>query len=301
MRRDRALLNNLFFPVLIFFRFLVRLLPEGLCYSLGRGLGLLAYMILSERRRTTVNNITLALGLQGKQAHDLAKASFISLGLFGAEYLRFSGRRKLLAERVTIKGLEHLQAALAGGSGVILLNAHLGNLELAGQALVLAGYRIHPIVRVQTGGLFNAMIDRERRAVGAEPIELGFTLRAMLNALKQNEIVQIMPDQHTTEKKRVLIPFFGHPAWTPRGLDVIARLSNAPVVPVFAHRTRPGYHEVNFYPPLHMVRTDDEEADTITNMTRVNALLEEVIREHPEQWFWMHKRWKVNPEKKRRE
>lgn len=294
MGRRGRIKNTLAYAAFLVFRFLARTLPESLSYALGRGVGVLAYRLLPERRRSTEDNIRKALGLPDEAAARLAREASAALGLLGAEFLWFSARRSLLAERVEIKGEEHIQSALAEGRGAILLHAHLGNWELCGQALGMAGYRIHPVVQIQASGSFYAAIDRERRLCGMRPIVRGFSLREMLRVLRQGECVLIMPDQDAG-RKGVFIPFFGRPASTPRGIAVLARLSGSPVVPVFIHRLRPGYHQIRFHPPLAMERTGDEDADTIANLTKINELLEGVISEFPEQWFWMHKRWKTKP------
>lgn len=294
MRRWEHLKNTLLFAAFLVFRFLVRVLPEGLSYALGRGIGCLAYWLLPDRRQVTKDNIRKALGLSNEAAARLAREASAALGLLGAEFLRFSGRRDLLAERVRFEGEKHIRDAMAMGRGAILLVAHLGNWELCGQALIIAGYRVHPIVQVQASGLFDDALDRERRLSGIMPIAKGFSLREMLRVLRLGDCVSIMVDQDAGSKG-VFVPFFGYPASTARGIVVVSRLSGSPVVPVFFRRLRPGYHEIRFHPPLTMKQTEDEKADTVANLTRINAILEEVIRDAPEQWLWMHKRWKTKP------
>ena len=220
-RRDgRSLKNNLLFAAFSLFRFLARFLPERFGYWLGRRVGLMAYHVLPDRRRTAVENIRAALGLKAAEATRLARESFISLGLMGAEFLRFSGRRALIGNRVAIEGREHLRAALAPGKGVLLLHAHQGNWELFGQALALAGYEIHPIVQVQAGDRFYTVVDRQRREAGMIPITRGFSLREILQALEQGHCVLIMPDQNGG-RDGVVVPFFGRRLPPPAASQVL--------------------------------------------------------------------------------
>lgn len=293
-RRRRTLQNELLFLAFALLRFLTRILPERYGDWLGRQLGLLTFRIQPYRRAVAVTNIRAALGLTEPEAERLARESAAHLGLLGVEFIRFAGRADLIKQRVRMTGEDHLRQALAAGRGAILLFAHLGNWELGGQAVGIAGYRVHPIVQPQANARFFAVVERYREKAGLQPITRGFTLREMLRALGRGDCVLIMPDQDAG-RKGIFVPFFGRPASTPRGIAVLARLAKAPVVPFFIRRLRPGFHEVRFHPPLDLVRTDDEDADTRENLTRVNRLLERVIAEYPEQWFWMHKRWKTKP------
>lgn len=290
-----AVKNDLLYGAFLLLQFCVRILPEQWVYALGKCLGLLAYYILPDRRRTAMDNIQQALGRGSAEAAELARESFASLGLLGVEFLRLAGRPDQIRRRIEIHGERNLQETLAQGRGVVLLSAHLGNWELMGQALGLRGYRIHPLVQEQANGRFYAVIDRMRQEAGLLPIARGrLSLREILRALRRGECVSIIPDQDAGGHG-MFVPFFGRPASTARGLDTVARMSGAPVVPVFIRRTRPGWHEISFHQPLDLVRTSDEAADALENLTRINRLLEEIIREHPEQWLWMHKRWKTGP------
>ncbi|MGQ9778662.1 MAG: lysophospholipid acyltransferase family protein [Bacillota bacterium] len=288
------LVDNLAFLFFVLFRSLVRVLPERASHALGRGLGVLGYLLVSDSRRVAVENLRVALGLDERAAFRLARRCFVSLGLSGAELLRLGGRPALVKERVRLVGEEHLKAALAAGRGVVLFTAHLGNWELCGQALSLAGYRVHPIVQEQGNERLYAFIDRERRAMGLRPISRGFSLREVLRALREGGCVSIMPDQEGGGKG-VFVPFFGRPALTPRGIVVVALLSGAPIVPCFFRRSRPGYHEIRLGPPVPLVRTGKEEEDIRINLARINALLEAEIKEHPEEWLWIYDRWRTRP------
>jgi len=297
LRRQRfaeRLKNDLLYLGFLVFGALVRLLPERFAYAVGRGLGFLAYMVLPGRRRVAEENIRLALGLEEEAAARLARESFASLGLLGAEFLRLAGRPDLVRARVTFVGEENLREALAAGRGVVLFTGHVGNWEICGQALGVAGYRVHPIVQEQANDRFYAVIDRLRREAGLRPITRGFSLREMLKALREGGCVSIMPDQDAGGSG-IFVPFFGRPASTPRGIVVVARLSGAPVVPMFIHRQRPGYHVLRFYPPLALKWTANRDEDVRVNLARMNAFLEEVIKERPEEWLWMHKRWRTRP------
>ena len=294
-KRRPDLKNKFLYGAFVLLQLFVRILPERLGDWLGRQLGLLSYYTLPDRRRVAMDNLRLALGLADGKAGILARQSFAALGLLGVELLRFAGQPALIRKRVRIRDEEILQRALALGRGVLLLPSHLGNWELLGQFLGVAGYRVHPIVQVQANKRFYEVVDRIRRQAGLLPITRGrLSLREIIHALRQGDCVSIIPDQDAG-RNGIFVPFFGRLASTPRGLDTVARLTGAPVIPVFIRRIKPGYHEVRFHPPLDLVRTDDPEADELENLKKINLLLEEEIRRSPEQWLWMHKRWKTRP------
>ena len=290
--RGCRLKDRVEFSAFMALRFLARVLPERVGELLGRGIGLLSYAILGDRRATALGNIRSALGLEGRDASVVAKASFAHLGQVGVEMLRFAGKQRLLGERITVRGREHIDRALAEGRGVLLFTAHLGNWELLGRTLAGLGYRLHPIVQNQANSGFNNELDRLRRQGGMQPIARGGTaVREVLRALKGGDCVIIVADQYAG-RDGLVVPFFGRPAATPRGLAVFARATGAPVIPIFIHRTRPGYHEIHALPPFYQVKTDDAEADIRTCLERMNNQFETVIRHYPGQWLWMHRRWK---------
>jgi KDO2-lipid IV(A) lauroyltransferase len=194
---------------------------------------------------------------------------------------------------VHARGLEHLQEAQARGQGVILVTAHYGNWELMAAMLADRGLPITVIARDSQEPFTASLINRARASHGIVVLERD-DARAMLRALRANCVLGILPDQHAADNA-IIVDFLGRPAATAVGVATLAARTGAPVVPSFCRRRPDGTFEALFYPPLPLVQSGDREADVRTNTILVNQALEEQIRAHPEQWLWLHRRWKVDP------
>lgn len=278
------------------FDFLVKLFPPSFAGVIGRGLGLLAYYLLPERRTAALKNIEECPVLPvNTNPRSLARASFINLGLMGAEFIRFySMSKKEVLSRVEIVGAEYLDNALRKGKGVILISAHLGNWELLGMALSLAGYPLSPLVRTQNNRLFDQYINEKRCSIGMEPVTTGFSLRQVLKALTRNRMVNLMMDRNAG-KFGVNNLFLGRPASTPRGAAVIALKAGAPVIPAYILRRSPWRHRITILPPVEVISGKQGKCFLdkciVENTNRFSRIVEEMILTAPDQWLWMHHRW----------
>ncbi len=200
----------------------------------------------------------------------------------------------LLAD-IAIDGNEHLKAALASHGRALLLTAHLGNWELLTLANRLLGYPLTVVVRPLDSAVMNAAAERLRRKTGVEIIAKRDALRPILAALRDGRVVGILLDQNASRREGVFVPFFGRAASTSRGLAVLAVRTGTPVVPVFIRREGPGRHRVVIRPAVGVPETSDVES-AITELTaRCTAAIEAAVRETPEQWLWLHDRWRTRP------
>lgn len=272
---------------------LSRLTPAGLD-RLARGCAVLAYDILRFRRRLILNNLTIAYG------HEMSKADRVHVGresvrhvfLTFFEFLR-SVRIPLL-EETTAEGVEHVTNALAQGKGAYILCGHHGNWEVMGAAGTrFAGAPNHGIVKEMRQKGADQLVDELRRKNGMYPIyrkPAGSALKAIRETLRANELVGFVLDQARPGAPR--IPFFGTPAKTQTSLAVIWRKYPAPIIPVSVHRLSPGRHHITVWPALDVHATDDSQQDVLRITEQCNAMLEKMIRTCPEQYFWLHDRWK---------
>lgn len=270
-----------------------RALPAGAAARLGEALGWLWYRMLPVRRSVVRTNLRRALALSPTEAEPIVRAMYLHLGRSFVELLRF-GARPLPAGLVHAEGRAHLEGALAAGRGVLVLTAHLGNWELLVRAGTLADRPVSVITRRLRAGWAEAAW-RALRRDGPRLLPAGACARDVLAALARNEIVGFVLDQHCAAARAVRVPFFDRPAATDPDLVRLAALSGAPIVPVFTWREAE-HHVVRVEPPVELPEAENARALRTAGTARCVARVEAAIRAHPEQWLWLHRRWKVGPE-----
>lgn len=261
--------------------------------------GRLIYHVLPLRRRVVMENLHRVFGdtLTERRIVEIAQAFYAHLVKFLGEFVRLAfmgdeGKRKL----VRIEGLEHLVAAREKGKGVLLLAGHFGNWEVSTVAGMsqFKQYRghLHFIRRPLKPQWFNDLVMRRFQKAGFGTLEKSGSLDEILALLEDNRIVVSIFDQFTVRKYGIQSEFFGHPAHTFKSLAVLAQFTGAPVVPSSSWREPDGTHVLLFEPPVEVL-TEGRTKDILSkNTKRFNEALERIILRHPEQWIWMHKRWK---------
>jgi len=273
-------------------------LPSGLARELGAGLGDLAFSVLRVRRRVAVRQLTRALGSEhtGRELEHIAREAYRNFGRMTFEYARFPRLGPAQIEgTVRVTGGEHLRAALDRGKGAILVAAHFGNWELAA-ALATMGYPVSFLVGEQHNTLVDGLMNRLRQGFGVETIPLTGSLRGVFRALRANRIVAMLSDQDAG-KRGIFVDFFGRPASTPYGPARFAVASGAALIPGVAIRHPRGRHELVISAPVGPAPegvSSDEAARELTQ--RYTRVFEDFIRERPDHYFWMHRRWKTRPD-----
>jgi KDO2-lipid IV(A) lauroyltransferase len=269
-------------------------LPRSLGLAAGRRIGDLLWWLLPRRRRVALANLERGFGTSRSPAElrSLARRSFQHLGMNLVEVCRYFLRpTDIMLSRVRVEGGEHLRAAAAQGRGILVLTAHYGNWELLAAAHGLVGLPLSIVVRPLDHPLLDEMAARFRRRSGAELIIKRQAVREVLQALRRQRMVGILLDQNATRSEGVFVPFFGVPASTSKGLAVIALRTGAPVVPVFLRREPDGRHCMEVGPPIPAPADGDPDTYTAT----FNEVIEAAVRRAPEQWLWMHARWRTRP------
>jgi KDO2-lipid IV(A) lauroyltransferase len=273
---------------------LIRLLPLRAVRCFAR---LFAWVIgtLSYRRQRLMEaNLKAVFGdeLTARQRREIRKRSVINICKTMAELIKLQWMSEEDVRReVSIEGEEHLVEARARGKGVIMLTAHFGNWEFGGALLSLMGYRINVIARDATDPFTRDVINKARESKGIK-IFGRWDARSLLRALKNNECVAILPDQHAADAP-VRVEFLGRPADTATGPATFALRTGAVIVPGFSFRGPDDHITLRASPPLELEVTGDHDSDVVTNTQRINDLIGEQIRAHPEQWLWLHDRWKA--------
>lgn len=293
MAKRSKLLNLIEYALFRLLLFAVRILPISFSCFIGRQLGKLAFLILKKRRELTISNIRVARenGFFETEIDErqLAKRVWEHIGMVGSEFLYYYERKpEVFMKAVRFEGEENLKRILAQNKGALLVSGHLGNWELLGVSIIYWGFKINPIVKFQSNGLVDQIIQDNRRSLGMGLIDKNGFLRPILAALKRNEIVSFLMDQSTL-KNGVLVKFFNKEASLPRGAAEFALKTGAPVFSARCFREKPGHYQVVLSEEIKLIRTGDHERDVAENTAMFIRLIEDMIREHPEQWLWMHK------------
>jgi len=219
------------------------------------------------------------------------------IGWMAAEFAHFPRLTpQNISQIVSRQGFEHFEAARARGRGVIFLTGHMSAWELAPFAQALYGQPLSFLARGIANGRIDALVNRYRCLSGNQPIEKNNSARAVLRVLGEGGTVGILADQNTSVDEGVFVDFFGVPACATTGLARVARHTGAAVLPGFLHWNAASCKYVlKFEPALPFQVTQDEEADIRANTALCARVIENYIRAYPEQWFWLHKRWKNRP------
>jgi KDO2-lipid IV(A) lauroyltransferase len=271
-------------------------LPGGAARELGAGIGRLAYA-LGARRGVVLGHLTRIFGEERspEELVRVARESYENFGRMVFEYARFSRLDDRAARAlVTVTGREHLDAALGGGRGGILVAGHFGNWELAA-TLAGMGYPITFLVGEQHNVLVDGLMNRLRAGLGVEIVPLTGSLLGVFRALRQNRIVAMLSDQDAG-KSGVFVDFLGLPASTPYGPGRLAARTDAPLLPGMAVRRGRARHELVVCPAVGPPPPGADDEEAVRHYTRgYTSAFEEFIRLYPEQYFWMHRRWKTRP------
>lgn len=267
---------------------------------MGRAFGALVYRLAGGERRKTLRHLEMALGKSLSEARrgKIALTVWKNVGenLFQVIRWRKWPKERIAAQVVRANGMETARKAVARGKGLIAVTAHLGNWEL------LAGYfarefsgKVTVVARQVYDPRFDRMVTQMRERQGYQVVQRGVALRGILKALQQNHVVGVLCDQDTG-RDGVFVPFFGKPAWTQSGPARIARKTGAALIPIFLTRGKDGLFEVNVGKEIHVPKTADAERDVLETTRRYTEAIEAQVRSHPDQWVWMHERWKTRPE-----
>ena len=299
---NRPLKKRIKYTALYFFiRFLIftsNLLPRKLWLGFCGWLGRIAYTVSPKPRKRVIHHLGLAFGKEKStsEIRTLSKNVFIMLGKNGGDVLRSLNVRTLkdLDKILTTHGLENYEKAFARGKGVMFLTSHLGAFDLQITNMALRGLNPNIVGTALKDERLNELLWQYRNAYGAVAIERGKESVRLFKALKSGGSIAILIDQDTRVKSR-FVDFFGMKAATPIGATVLALRTGAAVVPTYIYLDENGMQQMHILPEIPLVITGDEEKDLIVNTQNFTSFTEQIVREHPEQWVWMHERWKTKP------
>lgn len=275
------------------------LLPRPLARVVGAGFASLAYWLRPTLRRAALFNLRLGFPDWTDAQREAAIRGMIrQVGWMAGEFSQFPKySRAKIEEIVVVDGAENFDAAQTRGKGVLFLTGHMSAWELAPFAHALYGHPLHFLVRRIANRQVDELINGYRCLSGNRPIEKNRSARAILKVLGEGGTVGILSDHNTSIEEGVFVDFFGVPASTTSGIARIALRTDAAVVPGFlCWDAEIGKYRLQFQPAVELARSGEEEADVRENTARFTKIIEEYVRAHPDQWLWVHKRWKTRPE-----
>jgi KDO2-lipid IV(A) lauroyltransferase len=273
-------------------------LPRGVARKLAVTAARAVYGLLPKLRKTAEFNLRLAFPeWDDEQRQATIRGMVRNLGWMAAEFARLPRYTKENIEQVVIlDGHENFLEGQRRGKGVLYLTGHIGAWELSSFAHALYGFPLHYMARPLDNFRVDGLVNRYRCLSGNRPIFKNESARVLLKVLREAGTVGILADQNTMPGEGVFVDFFGTPACTTTGLARVALHTEAAVVPGYAYWDAGiGKYRLRFEPAVSLSRSGDSEYDVFANTQKFAKLIEGIIRKHPEQWVWVHARWKTRP------
>jgi KDO2-lipid IV(A) lauroyltransferase len=274
-------------------------LPRPLARAFAIGIAQLVYLLHFRLRQVGMRNLEMVFPEKSlNERRRILLGVFTSLGRQLAELSQFPRYTAQNVDDVVVyDGLENYERAYARGKGVLFLTAHFGGWELSAFAHSLHGHWLHVVMRPMDNPYLDRLLQSYRTMHGNKVVPKDDFVRGLLAAMRAGETVGILMDTNMTPPQGVFVDFFGIPACTASGLARMALRTDAAVVPGFTIWDEAlGKYRLRFDPPIELVRTGDLEADIVANTQKFNNVIEEYVRQYPEQWLWVHRRWKTRPE-----
>jgi KDO2-lipid IV(A) lauroyltransferase len=273
-------------------------LPRAAARGLAFGVAQALYAILPKLRKTAEFNLHLAFPEWSEaQRKAVIHGMLRNLGWMAAEFARLPRYRKENIEQlVVLDGHGNFLAGHGRGKGVLYLTGHIGAWELSSYAHALYGFPLHYMARPLDNARVNALVNEYRCLSGNRPIFKNESARVLLKILRESGTVGILADQNTMPEEGVFVDFFGETACTTTGIARVALHTGAAVVPGYAIWDEGiQKYRLRFEPPVELIRTGDADKDILENTQRFAKVMEQIIRKYPEQWVWVHARWKTRP------
>ena len=277
----------------------LQVLSERSALAVGAMVGRGSAALDTHYRRLARANIALVFpNWSNDKREDLLRASFAELGRGAAEWARLSALSpREVRARVEIRGLEHLEKALAEGKGALIATAHYGCWELMLRAVgvALPEREVTAVGRAQPNPHIQRMVSRRRNLAGSQP--LGQDARSILRALRRNAAIGLLADHYLSQRHGgLLVPFLGIPAWSNPGPATLALRTGSPLLLAHTHRLGGNRHRVELQPRPELPTGGERQANIAALTTRINEDIGRLIRRQPEHWLWATRRWRASPD-----
>jgi KDO2-lipid IV(A) lauroyltransferase len=277
----------------------IGVLPDPVARGAGAALAFVAYRILRYRLHDVRRQMAASFPEKGgRELRSLEKGFYRHLGATVVETLRLAHYSdEQVVARTRLSGEGNFYAAEAHGKGVFVLAGHLGNWEFGLAGFGARGHETHAVVKEIKTKVGQHLADRIRASHGIRCLARRNSIREIFRKIKDNQPVGFVLDQNMTVDEGVFVDFFGRPACTMPGLAVMVRRTGAAVVPMSCYRDEHGIHHVHMCPEVPWEELEGASPEEVVrhNTQRYTKTLEDIIRQHPEQWLWVHRRWKTKP------
>jgi Kdo2-lipid IVA lauroyltransferase/acyltransferase len=276
---------------------IVGALPRPLARAAGISIAWTVYLLHGKLRRVGMRNLELAFPDKSRgERKKILRGVFTSLGRQIAEVCLFPKyTRENVSKTVVYEGFENFERALARGKGVLFLTAHLGAWELSAFAHSLYGYPLNIVMRPLDNPYLDRLAREYRTMHGNKAVDKDFA-RGLIAAMRKGQTVGVLMDTNMIASQGVFVDFFGIKACTASGVARVAVKTDAAVVPGFTIWDPVlQKYRLRFDPPVDLVRTGNTEADVVANTAKFTKVIEDYVRRYPEQWLWVHRRWKTRP------
>lgn len=274
--------------------------PRKAAIFLGAWLGLTLWTILSRERYRTLRHLSLAFGdqLSIREQRRIGRRFFLNSGKNLADILRFRNSfEKEIRPIIKVEGLEYFEAAHSKNRGVLGVTGHIGNFELAAIFIQSLGYDTAVIGRELYDKRIDSLLIQNREAMGLTNMSTTDSPRRMLEWLKAGKVIGVLIDTDSMRVRSVQVPAFGRLSNTPVGQSLLALKTGAALVPAACLRTDDNSYRMVFKPQVTIEPSGDRQQDAIKLTALCTAALEEIVRENPDQWIWLHNRWHTQPDK----
>ena len=283
---------------------LLGLLPRGIARAVGGGVGTVAYRLQGRLRKTGLRNLEVAFPEKSDAERErILRRLYRNLGWLLAEFCqmpKYTPQNTRFFLRY--EGLEKYLAARERGKGVLIVTGHLGAWELSSYYHSLMGYPMSIVIRRLDNVKVDRLVNEIRCLHGNRVLHKDDLARGLLGAMRHGETVGILMDTNMTPPQGVFVPYFGRLACTASGLARVALKTGAAVLPGFmVWEEAERKYVLRFGEEIPLTVTDDDEADALANTAKFTAVIEEYVRRYPEQWLWVHRRWKTRPDGTREE
>ena len=278
-----------------FFKFFIWIIPNKVMYYFVKGLVLFIYSIDKKHRHIANVNLDLAYGntLSEQQKNKIIKATYLNLMLLLVDFIRNQGiSKEALLKKVTFENEHILLDILAKEQKIILVTAHYGNWELLPLSLAAKFGPLTGVGRKLDSDSMDKILSTNREQFDIEMLDKKGAMKEMIKVLKNNRMLGLLVDQNTSANEGILVDFFDKPVRHTPSAAILARRFGAIIVPAFITTEDHTHYTITFYKPIQTEKTEDKDKDILDSVQKQAKITEEVIRKKPEEWFWLHQRWK---------